>query len=325
VTTNQAESLSIRGVVFEAMATPVTIRVMEPRSSAARAISSAENVVRDVDRSCTRFSDRSELSRVNAHPSRWHAVSPIFAAALTAAELAYIDTSGRVDPRVLDDLEALGYVVTFAEVDKDGPALVRARVDRRMPRAFHVEHASGRIRLDGHRIDLGGIAKGLAVDLALALVAGAGSGALVEAGGDLAVSGEGPDGGAWNIDVEDPLARGFERDAIAVLSVRDAAVATSSIRQRRWRRGDRSVHHLIDPTTGSPAENGLAAVTVVAETAVAAERWSKALFIGGVEAIRGEADARSIPALWIDDRGALGHSAAMDTHLIWRSPDVAAI
>lgn len=307
---------------FVAMATPITMRVLEPALNADALIRSAEALVRAVDRSCTRFDERSELSRVNIDPTAWHDVSPIFAAAVTAAELGAVETAGRVDPRVLEDLEELGYSVTFDRVELDGPPPRTARISRQPRRLFHAEHRPGQLRLDGHRIDLGGVAKGLAVDRAVALLSDAGSGALVEAGGDLAVVGAGPDAGAWNIDVEDPLGRGLERDAVAVLSVENAAVATSSVRHRSWRRGGQPVHHLIDPLTGLSADTGLAAVTVVADSAVAAERWTKALFLAGSAAIRDEAESRRIAALWVDGTGSLSWSSALDAHLIWRSPHV---
>jgi len=81
--------------------------------------------------------------------------------------------------------------------------------------------------------------------------------------------------------VENP--RDPDRDC-AVLSVTDCAVATSSTAYRRWRRGDRWVHHLVDPRTGQPAATDLAAVTVAGPSAMWAEVHAKvALLLGMVD------------------------------------------
>ncbi|CAN5403696.1 FAD:protein FMN transferase [soil metagenome] len=320
MTTSASVSPAVLEHRFEAMATPVTMRVFEPTPGADALLYAAEALVRAVDRSCSRFRPDSELSLVNNDPAEWHDVSPIFAAAVTVAEIGAIETSGRIDPRVLDNLEDLGYSVTFDLIEPDGPPR-RARLSPRLLTPFRAEHSPGRLRLDGTRIDLGGVAKGLAVDRAAAILAGAGSGVLVEAGGDLAVLGTGPDSGVWNVDVEDPLARGLERDTIAVLAVAESGVATSSVRHRSWHRGGLRVHHLIDPATGESANTGIVAVTVIAESTVVAERWSKALFLAGSDAILAEADERGIAALWVDDVGVLRFSREMDRHILWRSAD----
>ena len=90
-------------------------------------------------------------------------------------------------------------------------------------------------------IDLGGIGKGLAVRWAMTALEGCGSSVMVEAGGDLATRGAGPEGTGWRAAVEDPLvpAGAPQRHPVAVLDVSDRAVATSSIRLRTWRVGGR--------------------------------------------------------------------------------------
>jgi thiamine biosynthesis lipoprotein len=132
----------------------------------------------------------------------------------------------------------------------------------------------GRVDIDGSRItlapdvrlDLGGIAKGYAVDRAAAILAGAGP-CLVNAGGDLAAR-----GGAWPVGLEGTR---------LVLQLSDGAIATSGRDRRRWRRGDEERHHLIDPATSRPAVTELLRVTVVAPTAVEAEVLATVAFLGG--------------------------------------------
>ena len=119
----------------------------------------------------------------------------------------------------------------------------------------------------GVRIDLGGIAKGFAVDRASELLAPVGP-SLVNAGGDIAATGE------WIVGVDkegEPLA----------LALVDGALATSGRDRRRWLRDGEERHHLIDPSTGRPAESDLLRVTAFAATAVEAEVIAKTRFLVG--------------------------------------------
>ena len=136
---------------------------------------------------------------------------------------------------------------------------------------------------------------------------------LLEAGGDLMAGGRGPDGAAWQLGVEDPAGG----DDLAVIAVSDQAVATSSIGVHRWALDGRVVHHLLDPRTGEPADGGLVAVTVAGPDPAWAEVWSKVLFLGGQEAIAGEARSRGLAAWWVSADGALEMTAAARALTIW--------
>ena len=106
-----------------------------------------------------------------------------------------------------------------------------------------------------------------------------------------------------------------------MLRLTDRAVATSSIRLRRWRVGDRPVHHLIDPRTGEPAAADLLAVTVVADDPALAEVWSKALFVAGRTEVRSVAQDHRLAALWVRSDGRVAMSRAMRPYVIWEASD----
>lgn len=106
---------------------------------------------------------------------------------------------------------------------------------------------------------------------------------------------------------------------LLVVEVSDAAVATSSIRRRRWRAGGRTVHHLVDPRTGQPGGEGLAAVTVLAGDPAWAEVWSKTLFLHGQGEIARFADAEGLAAGWVGLDGSIGTTPALDEHVVWRA------
>lgn len=307
--------------VFASMATQVTLRLVAPGSGAPAALDRAEDAVRLIASSCTRFDPASPLMRANAHPRRWHEVPAELFDALRAAEQAHRVTDGRFDPRILQALQAWGYdrslpfrsgpVCTAGPDAPGGPAAIPRR--RWRPRFDHDRRA---VRIGSLPVDLGGIGKGFAVDRAAAALAEAGGSSLVEAGGDLYAHGSGPDGTGWAIGVEDP--RGGS-SPVAVLGLTDLACATSSIRLRHWTADGRTAHHLIDPRTGAPADGGLLSVTVVGPDVATAEVWSKALFIAGRGQVRRLADEHGLAALLVDTEGVVGLSRAMRPLVTWQA------
>ena len=143
------------------------------------------------------------------------------------------------------------------------------------------------IELDpGVHLDLGGIAKGYAVDRAAKILGELGP-CLVDAGGDIAAR-----GGGWPIGLD-------TGDGTLTLELGDGAVATSGRDRRHWTRGSEELHHIIDPGTGLPATGDLLRVTAVAATATEAEVRAKALFLAGAEEAEREANATATPALLV--------------------------
>ena len=178
---------------------------------------------------------------------------------------------------------------------------------------------SEEVNLGGRPVDLGGIGKGFAVRSAARRLLPTTPDFLVEAGGDCHCAGSGPGGEGWRIGVEDPFGPSGG-PPVAVLGLEDRACTTSSTRVRRWLVAGRPVHHLIDPATGRPGGEGLAAVTVVGPEAAMAEVWSKALFLGGSARVEREAEGRRLAALSVRDDGVVGTSRRMQPYLMWRRP-----
>ncbi|GAA3808942.1 FAD:protein FMN transferase [Cellulomonas soli] len=330
---------------FASMASAIRLSVVRPGPTADARLDRAEQVVRAVATHCTRFEATSALSRANLAPDAWHAVPAELAAAIDAAAQAHRATDGLFDPRVLRTLQAWGDdgALEFADhaprpvvgSSPTGAVLRPAEPDTswvgtRWEPQVVVEAGLHLVHLGGWAVDLGGIGKGLAVRWAADALAGAGAGHLVDAGGDLALAGAGPDGGAWKVGVEDPLGGEDPVLVLALPRAEDAgtqapsgpppamACATSSTRRRRWTVDGTPVHHLVDPRTARPGGRGLAAVTVVASDPAWAEVWSKALFLSGAQAVREQAEDRGLAAAWVTADGTVGTSSALDPVVVWR-------
>jgi thiamine biosynthesis lipoprotein len=129
------------------------------------------------------------------------------------------------------------------------------------------------------RLDFGGIAKGAFVDR-IARQLSTWPGGCVNAGGDMVIWGEAPDGHRWRVGIEDPASPGRTLMSLAVDPGAGMGVATSGINRRQWIVGTERRHHLIDPAEGRPVQTWLASVSVLAASATDAEISAKALLIG---------------------------------------------
>jgi thiamine biosynthesis lipoprotein len=200
--------------------------------------------------------------------------------ALVSAQAFYEGTSGLFDPAIGAALVALGYDRPFRDGSLDRPE--NHGVSRFATFGeVTLEAAQRMVHRPSHvTIDLGGLIKGRTVDEAALLLPESG---VIDAGGDMAVRGSGPDAQGWLVDVEDP----FDASrTLTTLRVHDRAIATSAANRRRWRVGARTAHHLMDPRTQAPAETDLAQVTVLASTAELADVLAKTFFLLGLEGAR---------------------------------------
>jgi len=212
----------------------------------------------------TRFSDQSELTRLNRSSGNWFEVSRDMFEILQLCSTYQEMTGGLFDPSILPELEAAGYDRSMDEIRAQGPGQSQ---NKRMPRPansfqdIRFEAEQQRVQLpSGMKIDLGGIAKGWIAQQAANILAKYTPTCGVNAGGDMFMVGLPAGEKYWRVTLEDPS--DFRR-ALNVLKVGPGAVATSTTTRRRWVQDGRSQHHIIDPRTGQPAETDFISVTVV--------------------------------------------------------------
>ena len=164
---------------------------------------------------------------------------------------------------------------------------------------------SVRFARPGMRLDLGGLAKGHAVNNAVALLRQEGiAHALVAAGGDSHLLGD-RCGRPWHLAIRDPRQVG---GVVAVLPLQDVAIATSGDYERFFEEDGVRHHHVLDPRTGESARS-VRSVTVLADDGLTTEALSKTVFVLGAQ--RGLALINSLPgvdAVVVDDQGRLHHS-----------------
>jgi thiamine biosynthesis lipoprotein len=283
-----SEEISSQGTASaddRALGTNVRV-VVTRKQRLAVAKAAVDSVLRDIDVTCSRFRDDSELVRLNAAAGRETRVSPLLALAISHGLRAAEVTGGAVDPTVGTAMRLAGYDVDFGSVARSGDPLVLTAHPVPGWRTVRFSQATRTVFAPrGVELDLGATAKALAADLAAAAAihAARGGGVLVSLGGDIAVAGEPPAGG-WSVQVSDDSTDPLDVDAERI-TLQSGAVATSSTHIRRWQRGSVELHHIIDPRTGCPADTPWRLATVVAATCVMANTASTAAIVRGAEAI----------------------------------------
>ena len=238
-----------------------------------------DSYLADVDAAANRFRGDSEIRRLVGR-SGWVTLSPTLTHLMSEALVAADLTDGDVDPTVGRALRCLGYDRDLRLVQgESGP--LRAVVQP-VPGHRGLELRGSRLRgPDGVELDLGATAKAVAADRAARLVQVAfGTGVLVSLGGDIATAGVAPNAG-WQVRVQDRP----EDPWTQVAMPGGAAVATSSTVSRRWRRGGRTLHHVVDPRTGQPARPVWRSVTVAASSCAHANAVTTASLVRGERAV----------------------------------------
>jgi FAD:protein FMN transferase len=278
----------------------------DPRLGEAASVAVMEEMHR-VDRAMSPHKANSELSRINREAGR-RAVPlteemfmlverALFFSKLSngAFDISYAAIGQHYDYRLRLRPDAETLAKARALVGYEGLLLEKGARTLRFAR-------------DGMRIDLGGFAKGHAVDRAALLLKRRGiTHAIVSAGGDSRVIGD-RRGRPWSVAIRDPRRAG---ENIAVLPLEDVSVSTSGDYERFFDDGAERVHHLIDPATGRSPQH-IHSVTVLAPDGLTSEALSKTVFVMGVQ--RGLAlieTLRDIDAVVIDAQGALHASSGL--------------
>ena len=288
-------------LTFSALGTTAVLVVdTDDALVSARALLDAE--IAAIDVACSRFRDDSELAHVNRSATSWVAVSPLFMEALDVALRAARLTDGLVDPTVGSAMRVIGYDRDFERVARSGPPILVSV--RRVAgwQTIETDRLRSRVRVPrGVELDFGATAKALCADRAASAIAReTGTSVLVGLGGDVAVGGPRRDGG-WSVAIADDHAAAVD-DADERITLASGGLATSGTTARRWARGDRALHHVIDPATSLPVREHWRTVSVSAASCVDANIASTAAIVMGADAPRW-LESRGLPARLVTTDG----------------------
>jgi thiamine biosynthesis lipoprotein len=242
------------------------------------AIEEAFGALHEVDRLMSNYRNDSELAHVNAAAARGPvAVSAPLLSVLDAARRLSVDSRGAFDVTVGPLVKLWGFfdkkphVPTASEL-----AAVRPLVDYRNI-LIDTRERTVRFTRPGVEIDLGGIAKGFAVELAANVLRRHGLSGFVDAGGNQYMLGTQPGKRVWTVGIKDPI-QGSQ--LLGEVDVGEGAVSTSADSSNFLIAGDRRYGHILDPRSLQPSTAALS-VTIVSTDATLGDAMSKAAFILG--------------------------------------------
>jgi len=316
----QSAALDRYETTREMMGTYVTISLWAAdEDEARRAGDAAFERIRAIERSMSDYDPGSELSRINREAFE-HDV-PVSDAMLDVLEksLKYAELSGGAFDITMRPLKMLWKAAGENKALPDDAA-IRAALESVGSAKLRLDTRGRTIRFlkASMQLDLGGIAKGYAVDLALAELRRQGiKSAIVNAGGDVATMGAPPAAECWKVGIQRP---GRQNEMLPqVLQLSDGAIATSGDYERFVEVAGKRYSHIIDPVTGKPVEH-MSSVTVIAPDATQADALATALSVLGPE--KGLALAGSmqgVEAMFVvaeDDGTRIVKSKGFDRHLI---------
>jgi thiamine biosynthesis lipoprotein len=247
------------------------------------------------DRLWSRFTDDSEITRLNRASGQPVAVSPLTVALVAEMVEGFGLTAGDFNPTLLPAVVTIGYSHSLVRQGHQTKLVEDARAFDTLDEVVITEAS---VQLPkGMTLDSGGIGKGFAADLIAAAVMNSGArGAMVSMSGDVVVAGDAPQEGGWLLGVEDPF---NEDEQVEIIRLAEGAVVTSSQRKKRF--GD--AHHLIDPRTGTSAKTDIQTVSVLASTGARAEVLAKSGFLRPVAEFLAWLPEVGAAGMVIDGRG----------------------
>jgi len=265
-------------------------------------------VFRQIDRQMSRYREDSELSVLNRRAcSELVVASDSLFKVLQQAILVSELSKGAFDI----SFGSVGYLYDFRAGDQPSEEALASGLAAVNYRSIVLDPGLNTVRFlqDGMRLDLGGIAKGYAVDRGIDILQSHGiRHARLSAGGDMRLLGD-KRGKPWIVGIRDP--RSEKRNAM-VLPLSDVAVSTSGDYARFFidEAGER-VHHILSPATGKPSK-GVQSVTILGDDALTTDGLSTAVFVlGAAEGLALINSLDGIDAVIIDDRRQVHYSSGL--------------
>lgn len=240
-------------------------------------------VLNQVDEAMSTYQDDSDLMRLNRGPI--HTSLPVSDELMYLLELSRqicSASSGAFDITVGALVNLWGFgpdTKPDAIPAEEQIAILKTLTGQHL---IHLDINSKTVRKDSPvMLDLSAIAKGYAADKVAAYLESQGVlSYMVEVGGEIRLRGPKANGEPWRVAIESP--KGL-REVYGVLSLNEAAMATSGDYRNYFEKDGRRYSHTIDPRTGYPVTNTLASVSVIAENAALADGWATAMMVLGPE------------------------------------------
>lgn len=313
-------SLSLISEKFQAMGTDVSINVVLDKNiseeKAKKGIGKVKTVFEKYERIFSRFRPDSELCQLNKNIGKKVGISDEMLEVLKLCISQHKVSECYFDPRIIEILEQIGYDQDFKSHDLNASLpekFLPGKIEEQLEKNVRISVEEKTVLLEC-RIDTTGIVKGYAVDKAAEALRREGfENFIVDAGGDMHIGGQSEEKKEWRIAIE-----GVPEKRL-MLKLSHAGIATSGISRKHWQRGEKKVHHLINPKEPKKFPRDIKTVTVVDKKTADADALAKTLFLMGKAKGIEFAEKNQIKALFLDYRGNIIVSNKIKEHLILAS------
>jgi thiamine biosynthesis lipoprotein len=265
---------------FQAMGSKIFVALDIPEKPSVSLLDQVPQWFVEWETILSRFQRGSELNRLNTQHDAWISISNVLWDVLQCARDAYTLSNGLVNAAMLNAIENIGYTQDFGVLPEkmQNKNLIIEKTTNLQFENIQFDPSRQSVNLPGDcSLDLGGVAKGWAAQQAMLRLSRIAP-ALVNAGGDIAISSEQQSGDPWLIGVTDPL---NPENHLQIIQVKSGGVATSGKDYRKWQLNGKWVHHILDPRTGQSALTDVLAATIIAPSVLEAETAAKTTFILG--------------------------------------------
>jgi len=273
-------------IMFSTMSTFGTVSLAhQEKMTVSNALTAAHEAIREVEKTCNIFDPESELSRLNATAAdEPFACGGLLWDVLTQAR-AFRKDSGGVFDVTIDPLMKLWGFHSKRETLPSAEEIEEAKRLTGLDKVvFDDEKHTVKFTVPGMSINLGGIAKGYALDRAADAVRKLGvKTGWIEIGGNILALPKKSGGGKYAAGIRNPF---HKDDLLGRTTLSDAAISTSGNYERYVVIDGKQYTHIINPATGLPV-SGMDSVTVIAPTGVASDAISTSIFIAGPDAVAG--------------------------------------
>ena len=273
-------------IMFSTMSTFGTVSLAhQEKMTVSNALTAAHEAIREVEKTCNIFDPESELSKLNATAAdEPFACGDLLWDVLTQARAFWKDSGGAFDVTIDPLMKLWGFHSKRETLPSEEEIAEAKRLTGLDKVVFDDEKHTVKFTVPGMSINLGGIAKGYALDCAADAVRTFGvKTGWIEIGGNIVALPKKSGGGKYAAGIKNP----FHKDELlGKTPLSDAAISTSGNYERYVVIDGKQYTHIIDPATGLPV-SGMDSVTVIAPTGVASDALSTSIFIAGPEAVAG--------------------------------------
>lgn len=242
-----------------------------------KAVAKAEKEVNKLDSILSTGKSTSEISKLNKNKKQ--VVSADTMSLIKESVKISKETNSAFNPTIYPLMELWGFTTKNYYVPKDNeikPLLNHMDIDN-----IKIDESKNEVSFkdSNMKIDLGAIAKGYTSSKIIDIFKDNNiKSGMVTLGGNVQVLGKKPDGSLWKVGIQNPIG---EDEYLGVLQTSDKAVITSGGYERNFTKNGKFYHHILDPSNGYPANNGLTSVTIISSDGTLADALSTSLFVMG--------------------------------------------